>query len=374
MTSRDDALQRDTFYRFYASEFSYFSAKVRPALRYKRIAYVEILSTPQAYQEVIVPRTGLAFIPVVVTAEDETLQDTSEILDALEQRFPDPPLYPRSGLLRLLAYLIELYADEFLILPALHYRWSFPESAAKARADFAATNGVPALANTFADRISGSIPLVGVVPDSIPAIEAHTRDLLDRLSAHLARHSYVLGGRPSLADCALMGPLYAHLYLDAVPSRLLRDTAPLVCHWIQRMNYPDPDSFAAWATPAELAPSLSPLLALIGADAVPLLLDNLRAFDAWAATRPADIVEPPRGVGGHATALRGAAFHRFTSSYTLWMVQRPLDVYTALTSNERADADRFLAGSGCEALFAYRPSSRLGKRNFKLVFEAEVSR
>ena len=28
---------RDVFYRFYASEFSYFSAKVRPALRYKRI-------------------------------------------------------------------------------------------------------------------------------------------------------------------------------------------------------------------------------------------------------------------------------------------------------------------------------------------------
>ena len=86
------------------------------------------------------------------------------------------------------------------------------------------------------------LPFVGVVPDSIPAIEAHTRDLLDRLSTHFARHPYVLGGRPSLADCALMGPLYAHLYLDAVPSRLLRETAPLVCHWIQRMNNPDPDA------------------------------------------------------------------------------------------------------------------------------------
>ena len=97
------------------------------------------------------------------------------------------------------------------------------------------------MANAFADRISGSMPLVGVVPESIPAIEAHTRDLLARLSTHFARHPYLLGGRPSLADCALMGPLYAHLYLDAVPSRLLRETAPLVCHWIQRMNNPDPD-------------------------------------------------------------------------------------------------------------------------------------
>src|SRR5512145_2952071 len=98
-------MSRDAFYRFYASEFSYFSAKVRPALRYKRIPYVEILSTPHAYQDVIVPRTGLSFIPIVVTPEDETLQDTSEILDALEQRCADPPLYPREAVLGVLAYL-----------------------------------------------------------------------------------------------------------------------------------------------------------------------------------------------------------------------------------------------------------------------------
>jgi glutathione S-transferase len=360
---------RDHFYRFYASECSYFSAKVRPALRYKRIPYVELLATPEAYRNVIRPRTGLAFIPVVVTADDETLQDTSDILDALEQRFPEPPLYPHDAVLRLLTYLFELYADEFLILPALHYRWSFPDSAAKARADFAATNGNIEMANTFADRISGAVPFVGIVPASIPAIEAHTRDLLDRLSAHLARHPYILGGRPSLADCALMGPLYAHLYLDAVPGRLLRETAPLVCHWIQRMNCPDPDAGGEWVAADDLTPTLAPLLALIGGDAVPLLLDNLRAFDAWAATRPPNTAEPPRGVGGHTTSLRGASFNRITSPYTLWMAQRPLDAYASLAAAERVAVDRSLSGSGCDALFAYRPPYRLRKRDFKLAFD-----
>ena len=369
MPTRDAVIDRDAFYRFYASECSYFSAKVRPALRYKRIPYVELLATPEAYRNVIRPRTGLAFIPVVVTDADETLQDTSDILDALERRFPDPPLYPGDTVLRLLAYVIELYADEFLILPALHYRWSFPESVAKARADFVATNGNFEMASTFADRISGAVPFVGIVPASIPAIEAHTRDLLDRFSAHLAAHPYVLGNRPSLADCALMGPLYAHLYLDAVPARLLRETAPRICHWIQRVNCPDPDATGEWAPAAELLPTLEPLLALIGTDAVPLLLDNLRAFEAWAATRPPDMVEPPRGVGGHATSLRGATFNRITSPYTLWMMQRPLDAYASLTPAARADVDRVLAGTGCEALFASRPGVRLGKRNFRLAFE-----
>lgn len=363
-------LDRDHFFRFYASDFSYFSAKVRPALRYKRVPYVELLATPEAYRRVIRPRTGLGFIPVIVTPEDETWQDTSEILDALEARFPDPPLYPRQGVLRVLAYLIELYADEFLILPGLHYRWSFPESVTKARADFAATNGDVVMANKFADRISGMLPFVGITADTIPAIEAHTYDLLDGLSAHFERYPYLLGGRPSLADCAVMGPFYAHLYLDAVPSRLLRERAPRVCHWIQRMNCPDPDERGEWAAPNELAPTLEPLLRLIGADAVPLLLDNLRAFEQWAAARAPDVVEPPRGVGGHQTSLRGAIVQRMTSPYTLWMAQRPLDAYRGLSPSGRADVDRYLAGTGCEALFRYEPRSRLGKHEFKLRFEA----
>src|SRR5262245_65546391 len=125
----------------YAAEISYFSGKVRPALRYKAVPYVEKLPTRAAYKDVIIPRTGLAFIPILITPEDETWQDTSEILDALEARVPDPPLYPRTPLLRTLALLFELYADEFLVLPAMHYRWSLPESEAKARADFGAATG-----------------------------------------------------------------------------------------------------------------------------------------------------------------------------------------------------------------------------------------
>jgi glutathione S-transferase len=363
------SIDRDHYYRLYGADVSYFTAKVRPALRYKRVPHLELLATPRAYREVIVPRTGLSFIPIVITERDETWQDTSVILDNLEARFPDPPLYPRDPVLRVLAYLFEVYADEFLVLPAMHYRWSFPESVAKARADFAAVNGDPAAAQRFADRMGGSIGFLGVSPSSIPGIEAHTRELLDAMSAHLAVHPYLLGGRPSLADCAVMGPLYAHLYQDAVPSRLLRETAPLVCHWIQRCNCPDPEERGEYAAPAALQPTMRRLLALIGGDAVPLLRDNLRAVEEWAATRPADSDEPPRMVGGHATTLRGAEVNRYTSPYGVWMVQRPLDAYRALSPAGRVAVDAYLAGTGCETLFQLEPAVRFGKRGFRLVIE-----
>lgn len=363
--------QNDSFYRFYAAEVSYFSGKVRPALRYKRIPFVEILPTPDVFRNVIAARTGLAFIPIIVTPDDETLQDSSEILDVLEARFPSPPLYPRSPVQRMVALLIELYVDEFLLLPALHYRWSFPESEKKARGDFSAFSGESTTSNRFADRMMTVLGGVGVTPDTIPAIESHTRELLDSLSQHLDQHPYLLGARPSLADCALLGPLYAHLYLDAVPGRLLRETAPRVCHWIERMNHPDPDSFGEWLAADAVAPTLRPVLDLIGRDAVPMILDTVRAFESWADTRPADLAEPPRGTGMHETSLRGVAFHRFTNSYTLWMLQRSLDAYRDLPDRERTAVDRALQGTGCEALFAYPPRHRLGKKNFKLVFDRE---
>jgi hypothetical protein len=208
--------------------------------------------------------------------------------------------------------------------------------------------------------------VIGVSPQTAPAIEAHTRELLDLLSAHLARHAYLLGDRPSLADCALMGPIYPHLYLDAVPGRLLRATAPRVCHWVERMNHPDPDACGDWVDADALPETIVGLLALVGRDAVPVILDTARAFEAWADRHAAETGELPRGVGMHATALRDVRFERLTTPYTLWMVQRCRDAYRALAPAARQAVDRTLAGTGCEAVLAYASRHRVERRPFKL--------
>jgi glutathione S-transferase len=360
------AIPRERLFRFYASEISYYSGKVRPALRVKRVPHAEVLPTPDVYRHVIRPRTGLAMIPVVVTPENDTWQDSSDILDALEARFPDPPLYPTAPVQRLACYLVELYADEFLILPGLHYRWSFPESEAKARADFAANTGDAGMAGRFADAVKMFVGLTGVRAETAPVIEAHTHDLLALLSEQLGSHPYLLGDRPSLADCALMGPFYAHFYLDAVPARLLRERAPRVCHWIERMNHPDPDARGAWLPDEELTAPLRALLGLIGRDAVPVVLATVRAFEDWAGANAAQTDELPRGVGMHETSLRGVRFERFTTSYTLWMVQRVQAVYAELGAAGRAAVDVALAGTGCEALLAHTVRHRVVRRPFKL--------
>jgi glutathione S-transferase len=359
------AVERDAFYRLYMAEESYFSAKVRPGFRWKRVPHVEVLATNRVYREVIRPRTGLQMIPVVVGPDGETIQDSSDILDVLEARYPEPPLFPRTPVQRIVAYLWELYCDEFMMLPGLHYRWSFPESEAKARADFAAVSGDIERAGRFADTVKQFTGLVGVQPATIAHLEAHTHELLALLSAHFAAHPFLLGAWPSLADCALFGPMYAHLFTDAAPGRLLRETAPLVCHWIQRLLHPDPDVPGAWLADDALATTMRPLLELIGRDAVPFVLDVVRAFDAWADAH-GEPGELPRFVGTHRSSLRAASFERVTTPYTLWMVQRVGDTYRALSDGGREAVGVALAGTGLGAVLAYTPRHRVERRPFRL--------
>jgi glutathione S-transferase len=352
-------------YRFHAFEVSYFSAKVRPALRYKQLWVEELRADYGEIQR----RTGLAFIPVVVTPDDETWQDTSEILEHLEARHPNPPLVPRSPVQRIASHLVELYADEFATIPAMHYRWGSELGEASARARFSAMTGSLEIGNAAADRMAAARIALGATDAAAPVIEAHTRDLLDALSAHFEAHPYLLGGRMSVADCALMGPLYGHLFTDLVPRRLLLETAVPVVGWIERCNFPNTDGQGVWLADDALAPGFRDVLAVMGRDAAPLILDVVRAFEAWADDRPADLEEPPRQVGVCDTALRRTSIQRRSLSYTLWMLQRTLDAYRALDPLARKPVDEALAGSGWEALLAYEPRHRLGKRHFQLVFE-----
>jgi hypothetical protein len=179
----------------------------------------------------------------------------------------------------------------------------------------------------------------------------------------------VLGSRPSLADCALMGPFYAHFYLDAVPGRLVRERGRRLCHWIERMNHPDSRHRGAWIPGDAIPPTFRPVVELAGRDAVPFVLDVARACEAWADRHGPTDEFLPRVVGTVRTALGGVAVERITTPYTLWMVQRVADAYRQLATPERAAVDRAFAGTGYEAVFAYEPRWRVRRNPCRLVLE-----
>jgi glutathione S-transferase len=351
-------------YLFHAFDVSYFSAIVRPALRYKQVWYREL----RADVREIIRRTGMHYIPILVTPEDETWQDSTEILLNLEERHPVPPLFPEQPLQRLACDLVELYVDEVGLTAAMHTRWGSELGATTSRKRFIAMTGSEEQGNLAADQMTKARFAVGATDEAGPAIDAHIRDLLDALSAHFSGHPYLLGERMSSGDCALMGLVYGHFFVDLPSRRLLLETATPTVAWIERANFPDADTQGDWPSDGGLSPSLREVLGAMGRDAVPVILAVLRSYDAWADSRPTDLDEPPRRVGEVAVPLRGTTLTRFAGSYTHWNVMRVLDRFRALPASERERAEKELAGTGWEDLLAFESPHRLTKRGFKLAF------
>ena len=355
----------DAPYRFLAFEVSYFSAKVRPALRYKGLWVDERRADLAEIQR----RTGLGFVPVVITPDDETWQDSSDIYRRLEERHPLPPLFATGALQRVACQLVDLYTDEFGLIPAMHYRWGSELGEASARARFCAMIGNVKIGNLAADRMVKARYRVGASEAAGPAIEAHTRELLDALSAHFEAHPYLLGDRQSVADCSLMGMIDGHFFTDLVSRQLLLEHAIPVVGWIERCKFPNADQQGEWLADDALSATFVEVLASMGRDAAPVILDLVRAFENWADDRADDVEEPPRGVGNCKSSLRTLPIEAGIRAYTLFSVQQVVDLYGGLDDNERRRVKAGLEGTGWHELLAYQPRHRLRRQGFKLVFE-----
>lgn len=357
-------------YRMWGAQPSYFTGKLRAYLNWKRVPYVDQVANAGAYASDILPRTGLPYIPILVTPEDTTLQDTSDILDEMERRHPARPVVPDDPVLALASHLMELYGDECLIFPALHYRWNKPEAKAWVMGEFdrSASHAMPeaiAMGAAFAERIQSYLPLLGLDrPEVQAAAERVYARFLDRFEAHLATSDYLLGASPTLGDFALMGPLYAHLYRDVGPgATLMRTRAPRVADWVERMNgsagAPDPEGWT-------LTDTARALFAEIGAGFARMLADLHRAVDGTlAGLDPA--AKLPRAAGPIDTMLLDTPLSRMAPVYTVWMLQRVRDRYAALGDEDRARADAFLDEIGCAEIVGFRTNWRLEKERFKLV-------
>ena len=335
-------------HRLIGAEVSYYSGKVRAYLRYKRVPFEEVAATREIYRDVIVPRTGVAFIPVLISDDDVAVQDSSAIIEYLERRHPENGITPRGAVQQLVALLIDVYADEWLVLPAMHYRWNVPENRAFAVAEFgrlsapaASAEQQRAIGEKLSGPFAGALPALGVDATTAPAIENSYRALLADLDVHLSQHAYALGGRPSLADFALYGPLYAHLYRDPASGRLMRKLAPHVASWVERMTSPG-EPAGEFLDDDTIPHSLEPVLARMFRELGPVLASTL----AHLRDAPRQEGPLPRVLGMHAFELEGVIGQRAVFVFNAWRWQRAHDHHRSLPEAARQRADALLDAVG----------------------------
>jgi hypothetical protein len=256
----------------------------------------------------------------------------------------------------------------------MHYRWNhdnFPfiyEEFGQV-----VTPGFPRFIRRFFGKkvgaqFKGFVPMLGVTPKSIPAIEAwYENTVLPLLDAHFAKHDYLLGSRPCTGDFGLFGPLYAHLYRDPAPGKLMRAQAPNLARWVERMNQEHVE-LGQWCVQDRIPDTLMPLLSQQFREFWPVQIDSLKITQAWIEAN-LDNKSLPRALGEHEFTIGNVTEKRVVRSFSQWKLQRVLDAYTNLSDKQKQEVEPMLRELNALELMQTEIAHRLTLKNNKLVVD-----
>ena len=322
-------------YRIFGAELSPYSVKVRSWFRYKGIPHRWLLRSAgnQAeYQKY----AKLPIVPLVVTPQNEGIQDSTPIIDRLEPRYPEPSIHPTDSTAAFISVVLEEFGDEWGNKWMFHYRWAreVDQLAAAGRlARMMMPDATEAqLSNAIAqvrERMTGRVWFVGSNSQTAGQIEESFRETLDLLETHLSTRPYLFGARPAFADFAMWGQIY-NAWTDPTPGAIVESRALNVLAWIHRMLWPRAEGgFEAWSS---LEPTLMPLLqGQVGRLFMPWTVANA---DAIAANREEFSID----LGGRMWTQKPQKYH----AKSLGVLRQK---YAALP--DRRDLDSVLERAGC---------------------------
>jgi glutathione S-transferase len=271
-------------YRIYGVELSPYSVKVRSWFRYKGIPHRWIVRNPDSEAD-FQKYAKLPLVPLVVTPDDEGLQDSTPIIDRLEAQFPEPSVHPSDPVAAFVSVLLEEFGDEWGNKWMFHFRWARDidqRSAAgrigRSMMPAASEEQAEAIAAKVRERMVNRVWFVGSSPSTAPQIEESFQRTLETLDAHLAARPYLFGARPAYGDFGLWSQIY-QAWTDPTCGALVESRAQNVLAWVQRMLWPRAEGqFEDWSA---LEPTLLPLLEQeVGALFLPWTLANARAIEA----------------------------------------------------------------------------------------------
>lgn len=323
----------------HGAEFSYFTGKLEGMIRYMELPYQRRPAGPTSDAA---SATGVAQVPALQLADGRWLTDSTPIVAWLDERFPEVAVTPSDPKLAFFSRLLEDYADEWLWRPAMHFRWSYPESAKNVARSLISDEGTLAPILQFVMRhfiITRQQKLFvredGVTPATWNHIEKIYHDSLAQLNAIFESRPYLLGSKPSLADFAFFGPMFRHFSQDPTSARIMRETAPAVLEWTSRMW-----NARASVTGGELLDHVpddwGPILDSIGAAYLPSLCANAEAWKA--------------GQSHHDVDIEGAPYRRIrTSRYRVWCLEELRRHFNELSEPDQQEVRARLDAHGCWA-------------------------
>ncbi len=367
----------------YGMRASLYTGKVRAYLRRNFIPVVERGSGHPDFARTIVPQVGRFIMPVVVMPDGTVVQDGTDILDYLQdQGLGREPLYPENAVLKAVSLLFELFGNEGLLRPAMHYRWNFDEqnlAFIRHAFDDVLPAGMSAeQRSVMFDHASGRMRkagrMFGVSDETAQAIERSYADFLARFDAHLTHTPFLLGDRPTIGDYGLLNPLYAHLARDPVPGDIMRRNAPRVFRWTERMNSPETNEEHNQQTPNglfardALPDTLHVLMSYVAEEYLTEITAHVAFINAWLIDPESDLESFPRSIGMAAFDWRGQRITSAVMPYRLYLLQRLTDHVAQASPDDRAAIEALFDHTGLGPLLGLRADRRIERRNHQEVW------
>ena len=348
LTSRALSMKPD--YTLHGWHLSYFSGKTRGYLNFKDVAFND--KKVNAYDLMIrIPKkTGVMVMPVIQTRQGEWLQDTTIIVEELERRHPESTVVPSTPRQLMASLLLEAWLDEWWIPIGMHYRWSYPENYELFLHD-ASTGLLPhtpnfirrPLAKKVARTLRNFLPHAGVREENFSAMESWTHKILDVFEHHFSQYAFLLGDKPSIADFALLGPLYGHLNRDPAPKRDLLDVRPHLQNWVERCHAGEGKQ-GSYLANDKIPVTLTPIFEAIFSEFYPMI-DGIKAslseYIQKKNKKSGDNIG--RSVGLTSTTMDGQPFTRAAMPYSLWMIQRIQAIFEGLTDADQESINEWTA-------------------------------
>ncbi len=321
-------------HRIFGAEVSPYSVKVRSYFRYKQIPH-EWIVRGGAQMEEFKKYAKLPLIPLVVTPEDQGIQDSTPILEKLEAEHPEPSIHPEDPVAAFVSVLIEEFGDEWGNKWMFHFRWA-READQDSAADRIARTMMPGLsdeqytgmAGQLKERMVGRVWFVGSSEQTASQIEETFERGMACLESHMAGRPYLFGGRPAFGDFGLWGQLY-NAWTDPTAGAIVKRHPNLVA-WIERMLDPKRESgFEPWSSlEATLAPFVEQFVGGL--------------FLPWSAANAAAIAA---GDEEFTVQLEGRAYTQKPQKYHARSLAAFRAKYAAL--RDRGPVDAALEKSGC---------------------------
>jgi glutathione S-transferase len=279
-------------YRIIAGPGSPYSHKVRAVMRYRRIPHDWVIvrggfdGTAQTGK---ISHLRKQMFPIVVFPDGTPWTDSTPIIHELEARHPGRSVLPASPGERFLARLIEDFADEWLPIPLMAFRWTSDEDVAFcARRQMHGWMGAVSEAELAAgmERFTARQQKVRTAlgagnPAATQIFHRQYHALLEALESGLGRQLFLFGDRPSIADFGLYGML-SQFVVDPTAARILRQHAVRLFQWTQYMD--DLSGHEGdWSDIRQPTETVRALVKLAGRSLLPMLV---AVAEAVAAAKP----------------------------------------------------------------------------------------